>query len=122
MKLIIFILPIGITLIAMLYSYSRFNKGAEMDSFMKKIWIIIAGCTVIFTIMFVSLITYSMFFEKENEEYAKYSRNHIRLQTEQDEQMDKVIKLLEEIKRNTDFIGRTKKIIISSRPLVKNFA
>mgnify|MGYP000554227292 FL=1 len=63
-----------------------------------------------------------MFFEKENEEYAKYSRNHIRLQTEQDEQMDKVIKLLEEIKRNTDFIGRTKKIIISSRPLVKNFA
>ncbi|MGYP000255115973 len=50
-----------------------------------------------------------MFFEKENEEYAKYSRNHIRLQTEQDEQMDKVIKLLEEIKRNTDFIGRTKK-------------
>lgn len=93
-----------------------------MDSFMKKIWIIIAGSTVIFTIMFVSLITYSMFFEKENEEYAKYSRNHIRLQTEQDEQMDKVIKLLEEIKRNTDFIGRTKKIIISSRPLVKNFA
>ena len=59
--------------------------------------------------MFVSLITYSIFFEKENEEYAKYSRNHIRLHTEQGEQMDKIIKLLKEIKRNTDFIGRTEK-------------
>ena len=59
--------------------------------------------------MFVSLLTYSMFFEKENEEYAKYSRNHIRLHTEQGEQMDKIIKLLKGIKRNTDFIGRTEK-------------
>ena len=50
-----------------------------------------------------------MFFEKENEEYAKYSRNHIRLHTEQGEQLDKIIKLLKGIKRNTDFIGRTEK-------------
>ena len=80
-----------------------------MDSFMKKIWTIITGCVVIFTIMFVSLKAYSISFEEVNEEYAKYSRNHIWLHTEQNEQMDKVIKLLEEIKRNTDFIGRTEK-------------
>ena len=36
----------------------------------------------------------------------KNGKDHIQLHTEQDEQMDKVIELLEEIKRNTDIIGR----------------
>ena len=36
MKLIIMILPIGIILIAMFYTFTNYNKGAKMDSFMKK--------------------------------------------------------------------------------------
>ncbi len=36
MKLIIIILPIGIILIAMFYTFTNYNKGAKMDSFMKK--------------------------------------------------------------------------------------
>ena len=59
--------------------------------------------------MFISLIVYIIFIEKENEKYAKYSHNHIMLHAEQDEQMDRVIELLIEIKRNTDFIGKNSK-------------
>ena len=36
----------------------------------------------------------------------KNGKNHIQLHTEQDEKMDKVIELLEGIKRNTDIIGK----------------
>jgi len=35
-------------------------------------------------------------------------KDHIQLHTEQDEKMDKVIELLEGIKRNTHIIGREK--------------
>jgi hypothetical protein len=47
-----------------------------------------------------------MFFEDEGKIYDKYSYNHIRLHKDQDRQMEKVIELLDDIKTNTDYIGR----------------
>ena len=62
-----------------------------------------------FTILFVSIIVYGVLCDKEDALYAKYNNNHIRIHTEQDEQMDKVIELLDEIKKNTNIVGRSGK-------------
>ena len=108
MKLII-VFPVGIAVLAILFLTAQIYKGDNMDNYMKKIWTVIASCAVIFTVLFISMMVYGIFFDKKDEAYTKYSKNHIRLHTEQDEQVDKVIELLKEIKRNTDFIGNTGK-------------
>ena len=104
MKLIILIVP-GLVLVGMMM-YFQSNGGKELDSYMKKIWTTIAGCATVFTLLMVFIIIKSMFFEDEGKIYDKYSYNHIRLHKEQDRQMEKVIELLDDIKTNTDYIGR----------------
>ena len=74
-----------------------------------KLLIIIANYAVIITVLQTSMMIYNIFFEKDDEAYAKYSKNNIWLITEYDEKMESMIKLLEEIKRNTDFIGKAGK-------------
>ena len=51
----------------------------------------------------------NIFFEKYDEAYAKYSKNNIWLITEYDKKKESMIELLEDIKRNTDFIGKASK-------------
>ena len=55
------------------------------------------------------MMVYNIFIDKDDEAYAKYSNNNIWLITEYDEKMESMIELLEEIKRNSDFIGKVGK-------------
>ena len=106
MKLIILIVP-GLVLVGMMM-YFQSNGGKELDSYMKKIWTTIAGCATVFTLLMVFIIIKIMFFE-HNEEHDKYRKTHYQLHTEQDEQIDRAIELLKEIKKNTNSFGRTNK-------------
>ena len=64
---------------------------------------------LIITVLQTSMMVYNIFIEKDDEAYAKYSKNNIWLIIEYDEKMESMIELLEDIKRNTDFIGKAGK-------------
>ena len=54
-KILIIILPLGIAVFTLLCLTEQIFRGNNMDTYMKKIWTVISGRTVIFNVLFVSI-------------------------------------------------------------------